>query len=256
MLSGCLFQPGTFDATLHITADRQFTFSYQGEIVMASMSELDGMAQDAESESLCTDDENGKQRPCTLEERAERERNQAMSRQMLESAIGGVDLSSPESVEAMIATLESRVGWNSVEFIGEGVFVVDYAITSTLGHDFDFPTFDEMPVSNAFVQMRLRDDGRARISAPGFAPVAENLLGSVFMGMFGAFGQPQAEGGQTAPPAMMRHPEGRFRIITDAQILANNTEEGPVADPRGQVLVWDIDTSTSAPPSALIRFAD
>lgn len=252
MLSGCLFQPGTFDATLHITSDRQFAFAYQGEIVMAGMNELAEMAQEAEGQEPCLSD--GKERPCTDEELAEREREGAMGREMMEGMIGGVDMSDEQDVAEMAAMLERQAGWNSVEFVGDGVFVVDFAITSTLGHDFDFPTFEDMPMSNAFVSVRLRDNGRARISASGFAPGGGNPMSAMMMGMAGAFSEAGGEDGQA--PAMDTRPiEGTFRVITDARILANNTDEGPVADPRGEMLVWDIGSSTMAAPTALIEFS-
>jgi len=253
MLSGCLFQPGTFDATLHIMADRQFAFSYQGEIVMAGMNELAEMAQEAEGDQPCYTEGGGKERPCTEEELAERAREDAMGRQMMEGMLGGIDMSDEEEVAEMAAMLERQAGWNSVEFIGDGTFMVDFSITSTLGHDFDFPTFEDMPMSNSFVQVRLRHDGRARISAPGFAPTGGNPMGAMMM-MMGAFSEGAAEGGESTPEMNMRQPEGTFRIVTDARILANNTDDGPVTDQRGEVLTWEINSSTVAAPTALIEF--
>ncbi len=256
MLSGCLFQPGAFDATLHITADRQFAFEYQGEIVMAGMNQLAEMAQEAEGERPCYSDDGSKERPCTEEELAERAREDAMGRQMMEGMLGGADMSDPESVAEMTAMLERQAGWNSVEFMGDGVFLVDFSITSTLGHDFDFPTFEDMPMSNSFVQVRLRDGNRARVSAPGFSPAAGNPMSALVLGMAGAFSQDLTEGEASAPTQMdMRQPEGTFRLVTDARVLANNTDEGPVDDPRGVMLVWDIDSTTTAAPTALLEFA-
>ncbi len=253
MLSGCLFKPGSFDAMLHINADRQFAFSYQGEIVAAGLNDLADMAQEAEGPEPCFEPGSGKERPCTEDEIAERARKDAMGRQMIEGMIGGVDMSDEEEIAQMAAMLERQRGWNSVEFIGDGVFVVDFAITSTLGHDFDFPTFEDMPMASSFVSIRLRDDGRARISAPGFAPTGGNPMGAM-MGMFGAMaeadGRPLDESGLDTQPI-----EGTFRIVTDARILANNTDEGPMADPRGEMLAWDIDANSRAAPTALIEFA-
>lgn len=234
MLSGCLFQPGTFDSTLDIRADRQFTFTYQGEIVLAGLTQLTEMAQEAEGNEPCREESTGKERPCTQEEQAERAREDEMGRQMMEGMIGGIDMSDEEEIAEMTAMLERQAGWNSVEVVEEGVFLVDFAITSTLGHDFDFPTFEDMPMSNAFVSVRLRDDGRARIAAPGFAPAGGSPMGAIMMGMFGAMSEMGEDAGE-APQMDMRPIEGTFRIVTDARILANNTDEGPIDDPRGQV---------------------
>lgn len=255
MLSGCLFQPGTFESTLDIRADRQFTFTYQGEIVMAGLTQLAEMAEEAEASEPCRDESSGKERPCTAEEQAERARENEMGRQMMEGMIGGIDMSDEEEIAEMIAMLERQAGWNSVQVVEDGVFLVDFAISSTLGHDFDFPTFEDMPMSNAFVSVRLRDDGQARISAPGFAPTGGNPIGAMMMGMFGAMSEMGEEGGEV-PQMEMRPIDGTFRIVTDARILANNTDEGPMGDPRGQVLTWDIDADSMAAPTALIEFAD
>ncbi|WP_338240368.1 hypothetical protein [Aurantiacibacter hainanensis] len=255
MLSGCLFQPGTFDSTLQIGADRDFTFSYQGEIVLAGLTQLAEMAQEAEGEEPCRDEASGKERPCTQEELDERARENEMGRQMMEGMIGGIDMSDEEQVAQMTAMLERQAGWHSVEVVEEGVFLVDFSITSTLGHDFDFPTFEDMPMSNAFVSVRLRDDGRARIAAPGFAPTGGNPMGAMMMGMFGAMSE-MGEQADDTPQIEMRPVDGTFRIITDARILANNTDEGPTDDPRGQVLTWNIDANSMAAPTALIEFAE
>lgn len=253
MLSGCLFKPGSFDATLHIGADRQFAFSYQGEIMAAELNDLADMAQEAEGSEPCFEPDSNKERPCSEGELAERAREDAMGRHMIEGMIGGVDMSDEEEIARMAAMLERQRGWNSVEFIGDGVFVVDFSITSTLGHDFDFPTFEDMPMANSFVSIRLRDDGRARISAPGFGPTSGNPLGAM-MGMFGAVAE--AEGNEMDASTVDTHPiDGTFRIVTDARILANNTDEGPMADPRGEILVWAIDANSSAAPTALLEFA-
>ena len=38
--------------------------------------------------------------------------------------------------------------------------------------------------------------------------------------------------------------DGTFRIVTDGQILANNTDEGPQAGAGGQVLEWRVTKRT------------
>ena len=45
-----------------------------------------------------------------------------------------------------------------------------------------------------------------------------------------------------------------FTIVTDGRILANNTDEGPVAHSRGEALVWEISPRTEQAPTALITF--
>jgi hypothetical protein len=47
--------------------------------------------------------------------------------------------------------------------------------------------------------------------------------------------------------------DGQFTLRTDGAILANNTDEGPQADPAGQKLDWAVNLRTPAAPTALIR---
>ena len=47
--------------------------------------------------------------------------------------------------------------------------------------------------------------------------------------------------------------DGRFHLTTDAPILANNTDDGPTPDARGQRLDWVVNSQTQAAPTALIQ---
>jgi hypothetical protein len=47
--------------------------------------------------------------------------------------------------------------------------------------------------------------------------------------------------------------DGVFRIVTDGEILANNTDEGPRAGTGGKILEWRVTTRTRAAPMALVR---
>lgn len=49
--------------------------------------------------------------------------------------------------------------------------------------------------------------------------------------------------------------DGTFRIVTDGEVLANNTDEGPVDTTAGKVLEWSINKRTQTAPTALIRLA-
>jgi hypothetical protein len=67
-------------------------------------------------------------------------------------------------------------------------------------------------------------------------------------GMFSALDATSAPGDAPLPEM-----EGTFRIVTDGQILANNTDEGPKPDAAGQALEWKINRRTQTPPMALIQ---
>ena len=50
--------------------------------------------------------------------------------------------------------------------------------------------------------------------------------------------------------------KGSFTIRTNAKILANNTDEGPVDEGAMQVLRWDVGPKTFGPPMALLKLVN
>ena len=54
-------------------------------------------------------------------------------------------------------------------------------------------------------------------------------------------------------PAGFTKPNGTFKITTNAEILTNNTEEGPETDGDMKVLLWNITERTKSPPMALFK---
>lgn len=269
-LSACIVSPGTFQASLDIRRDGQFTFSYQGEIYLLALSQLADMANDADSvgdpfvEQPCYDDESFEERPCTGDELAEQRRyweEQAAARRAsaeretaaVKAMFGGIDPADPEAAEELAARLRRQEGWNRVEYRGDGLFEVEFSLTSRLGHDFAFPTFERFPMSNAFVVANLRQGSSVRIEAPGFAAQGGgNPFQGMMTGMAGVFGA-AAETETDAQIPSMPEMRGTFRIVTDGRILANNTDEGPQQSAEGEVLQWDVSPRTQAPPMALIQ---
>src|SRR5690606_669102 len=144
-------------------------------------------------------------------------------------------------------------GWNRVEYRGEGLFEVQFSLTSRLGHDFVFPTFERFPMSNAFVVANLRKGSTVRVEAPGFAVQGGgNPFQGMMTGMAGVLGA-AADAETNARIQAMPEMRGTFRIVTDGRILANNTDEGPQQSAEGEVLQWDVSPRTQAPPMALIQ---
>lgn len=256
LLSACLFAPGKFTSTLDLRKDGQFSFAYSGEIHMLALSK---MAEDANKSpdtftpETCYKDDGFDERPCTDEDIARQKQtwqdDQARSAekrrqdaQSMRAILGGIDPSSPKAAEELAARLRRQAGWNRVDYKGDGLFDVDFAITGRLDHDFTFPTIERFPMANAFVQIARRNDGTVRVDAPGFAPASG---GEPFRAMMGA-----KDSTPTAPQV-----DGLFTIRTDGTILANNTDEGPQADPAGQKLDWAVNLRTPAAPTALIKLA-
>ena len=65
----------------------------------------------------------------------------------------------------------------------------------------------------------------------------------------------RAEGAKGSKAPELPEILGSFTLTTDGEIMANNTDEGPQADPAGRKLAWTISKRTAAAPTALIRLA-
>ena len=50
--------------------------------------------------------------------------------------------------------------------------------------------------------------------------------------------------------------DGTFTITTDGAILANNTDEGPLATTAGKQLSWKVTRRTNAAPMAMIQLGN
>lgn len=266
VLSACIVSPGTFDATLDLRSDGRFTFSYEGQIYLLALSRLAEMSApgaDEFAETPCHDDDSFEERPCTEAELAEQRRNweeQAEARkqqaekegEQMRQLLGGIDPADPAAAEELAARLRRQEGWRKVEYRGDGLFEVEFSLSSRFGHDFTFPTLERFPMSNAFVIANVRQGNSVRIEAPGFAAPGG---GSPFQGL--ASGMANALPAETAedrePAAPVPEMAGTFRIVTDGRIMANNTDEGPSDSAAGQVLEWKVNARTQSPPMALVQ---
>jgi hypothetical protein len=264
-LSACILSPGAFEATLDLRREGRFTFTYEGQIYLLALSKLAEMSSRAQAggdfaatpcwddefnNRECTDDEIAEQREtweAAAEERRTRaEKDAATMRQML----GGIDPADPRAAEELAARLRRQEGWKRVGYRGDGLFEVTFSLTSTLGHDFAFPTIERFPLTNAFVLANVRQGGAVRVEAPGFAAQGG---GNPFQSMLA--GMAAAGATSAAGDAMPQFPEmdGTFRIVTDGRILANNTDEGPRSGAEGQILEWRVNKRTETAPMALIQ---
>ena len=275
-LSGCFMTPGKFTSELAITGPDSFTFTYEGEIFFLGLSKLAQM--DAGKEQFtpneCYNDDTFEPRDCSEEElaaqradweagaaeRAEREKKQA---QQMAALMGGIDPSDPKAADELVKILQRQKGWERVVHKGDGVFDVSYRITGTMGHDFLFPLIEGFPATNPFLQVYLRKGGQVRINAPGFAAQSPESggLGTVlgagsFAGLAAMGAAEEAREAGKDPAAIPGVPQidGTFTVRAAAgmRILANNTDEGPVAGAAGEALVWQINPRPSQAPTALI----
>ncbi len=264
LLSACLLSPGRFVSALDIRKDGQFRFAYTGEMYLLPLSKMAEQGNETDAKfapSPCQDADTFDERPCTKDDIAsqkadwQREQANKVERRKQESKsaamfLGGIDPGDPRAAEELVARLRRQAGWRKVEYKGDGLFDVDFAISGRLDHDFIFPTIERFPMANAFVQIAMRDDGTVRIDAPGFGPAATGFpMGGMMQAMAGENG---GEGKTPGPPGM----DGAFTITTDGAVLANNTDEGPQPDPSGKRLGWTVNARTQASPTALIRIGN
>lgn len=265
LVSACLLTPGKFASTLDLRKDGRFAFTYTGEIRMLALGKLASMADKDKGGDTPPDaepclDGNLKERPCRPDEAAAQKRSAEAARkssaerkaretEQMKALLGGIDPSSPQAAEELAARLRRQAGWRSVVYKGDGLFVVDFALAGRLDHDFTFPTVERFPMANAFVQLTRRSDGTVRIDAPGFG--ASSGAGNPFAAMMAGMGGMEGKGAPALPQF-----DGTFILTTDGTVLANNTDEGPQADPAGQRLAWTINARQAAAPTALVRLAN
>jgi hypothetical protein len=147
-----------------------------------------------------------------------------------------------ESNRAFAAKLMKYEGWRSVQYRGKGVFVVDYHFEGSAKQDFAFPMLPDNDLLIPFVAIRRRSDGSVLVTAPALT---------------GGGGPLASRAGAAASGAMKDGPvskaEGRFAVITDGEILTNNSEDGAAPNPRGRAVHWDVLPSSTKIPETLIR---
>ena len=261
-LSACFLTPGRFTSALDLRKDGQFSFAYNGEIHIMALSKLAQMGNKKTfTPSECYDDDM-KERKCTASEVAEQKQtwdddqkaNAEKSKKDAEGMkmmLGGIDPADPKAAEELAARLRRQVGWKSVVYKGDGLYLVDFALSGRLDHDFAFPTIERFPMSNPFVQLTRRSDGTVRIDANGFGPGSGGGGGNPFAAMMGGAMSAGADG--KPDPAKAPQYDGTFTVTTDGMILANNTDEGPQADPAGQKLNRTVNARIPAAPTALVK---
>ncbi len=256
-LAGCLLTPGRFTSELEVRKDGTFRFAYAGEIHLVALTKLaDTGAKETFSVSPCHSDDDFSERPCTPADikqqkeaweaaRASAADKRRQDAESMKTILGGIDPADPRAGEEFAARLRRQAGWRKVAYKGNGLFDVDFALSGRLDHDFTFPTIERFPLAVSFIQIVRRADGTVRIDAPAFGPAQS---GEPLRGMSGLMANGEADDAADMPVI-----DGRFTIRTDGAILANNTDEGPQADPAGQRLDWAVNPRSPAAPTALIK---
>ena len=281
-LAACFVLPGKFAETLDVRKDGRFSYAYKGEIVVLGLTKLMGMANSVGftgneefPAQLCYSKKSGRERPCTKAEldkqkadwEAGAEARAAAAKErdtQMQAVIGGLDPNDPKSGEELAVRLRKQAGWKSVTYKGDGVYEVDFQVSGQLAYDFSFPTIEKLPSVLPFIAINVRGDRSVRISSPLLDQAntgGANAMGFGAIGAMAAAEQARKDGGDQGEagkddfaspiPAL----DGTFTLTTDAEVLANNTEDGPQADGTGKKLVWKLNVRNATPPTALLQLA-
>jgi hypothetical protein len=203
------------------------------------------------SERDCTPAEVEQQKKDWDEQQAASKKEKEQAKKMFAAMLGGIDPSNPKTIERFTREVERLAAWNKVEHLGSGLFMIDYSTKGRLADDFAFPVIPRYALGNPMIHVTRWDNGRVRIEAPTFHNDADVSL----MSLMGAGSMIPGMGSakKNVEPVEVK---GTFTIRTNAKIMANNTDEGPVDEGAMQVLRWDIGPKTFGPPMALLKLAN
>ena len=226
MLGACLVTPGKFESTLDIRADRQFSFTYKGEILSSDMKGLGAASDDP------VGDDSPEQKDSALHKTA-------MQKGREERFDSGSASSDEAQMQAIATALSKEKGFRSARYMGNHRFEIDYAISGRLTHSFLFPFNSDAEIVLPFVAIELRGDDRVRVKAPGYSNGFDKSREP--MG--------QSGGADDASKAL----DGNFTLTTDAEIVSQNQEDGAQSIAEGKRIVWRITPLTSEAPMATLR---
>lgn len=240
LLTACLWGPGKFNSELMLRKDGSFVLDYRGEIVLQLPPDENSEPwTDAKAKCL----EGAKERACTKTEIADQKAAYEKKRQDAEQmakmfGLPGLD---DDSNRAFAAKLIKYAGWRSVTYRGQGVFDVDYHFEGRATQDFLFPALPDNNLIIPFVALRRRADGSVLVTAPAFT------------GGAGPMSAAAAGAGDMKGQGPVSRAEGRFTVITDGEILTNNSEDGPQPHALGKQVHWDVAAASTKIPETLIR---
>jgi hypothetical protein len=275
LLTSCFWGPGKFASDLTLRKNGNFTLDYRGQIVLQLPPDedvkiepwkkefarcykngrtevLSSLERSAAAIEEQPSGDEASVRPCTSAEiarlkaqyekdfaektAAKRKENEEMAKAF---GLPGID---DESNRAFAVKLMKYAGWRSVTYRGKGVFDVDYHFEGRATQDFAFPSLPDNDIIIPFIAIRRRSDGAVLVTAPA---------------MTGGAGPLAARAGAAAAKSMkdgpMSRAQGRLTVITDGEILTNNSEDGAVANSVGREIHWDVGPGSTKIPETLIR---
>jgi hypothetical protein len=228
ILTGCILSPGKFVSTMTINADRTFAFTYKGEVIAIDPANAlkgipdkpatDGSAPDAAPKPAVYRTATVNPKAGSAPETESTEESEAKNREIA-------------------AALSKERGYRSAVYLGKGKFLIDYAITGTLTHNFQYPFNSDANAILPFVVIELRQGTTVRVKAPGYtnAETGSNPMG----------------GGSMTQAAKLL--DGTFTLDTDAEIVSQNNEDGAKTVNGRRVITWRATSLTKDAPTAVLR---
>lgn len=160
----------------------------------------------------------------------------------LNAIFGGAIPGDDASMKKLAAKLENYAGWDSVEYQGSNIFLVEYNAEGSAKQGFTFPVMADASINLPFVQILPRKDGSYEVIAPGFGGKGNfGILSSLDRGAARRMGKMD-----------LLRAKGIFTLTTDGELLSNNSEKGMRKEYGRKVVDWDV-TEGLASPRALIR---
>ena len=252
LLTGCLWGPGKFASDLTLRKNGTFVLDYRGEIVLQLPPDAEQAKPWSDEMAACSvsDGKEMKPRPCTKAEiasqKAAHENRTADKRKENEqmAKVFGLPGLDDESNRAFAAKLMKYAGWRSVAYRGNGVFDVDYHFEGRATQDFLFPALPDNDLIIPFIAIRRRADGAVLVTAPAMTGGA---------GPFGARALAAGVHDSDMQEGPRSRAQGRFAVITDGEILTNNSEDGAAPHAIGHQVHWDVGPGSTKIPETLIR---
>lgn len=216
LLMGCIVVPGRFDASLDIAADRSFTYRYRGEIVAIDLGDEFAKGMKDAGDAKQADPET----PTGI---------------AWQAAAATTPESRDAKFRALAEALRKEAGYRSVEYKGDGLFQIDYAIDGRLTHGFVWPYNADAEIIFPFLTVELRGQDGLRVKAPAFGKAGDaNMPGADKVG---------------------DKREGIFTLTTDAEIVSQNNEDGAKAAGLKRTITWKVTPLSKDPPMTVLRVA-
>ena len=206
---------------------------YSFEDRQCTAAELAEMEREHEEQAAMMDEDFG-----GSSKKDDEQRNAAMR-----SVFGGAVPGDDEGLKKFAAQLAKYDGWNKVEYMGDNLFEVEYAVSGNFDQMFAFPTIPGATMQFPFVQIIRRNGGELEISTPAMAGPG---------GLAGALGS-MPMGGSTKQKS--KPIDGSFTIETDGEILSNNTADGYTSLGVMKNLHWKVNeaSSVTGSPRAIVK---